>query len=54
VHGLAKPLSVEVTDQSAAGTSVAVGVTKGGLAIITPASARKQRANQQNQLWPHL
>jgi hypothetical protein len=34
------------TGQSAAGTDVAVGVTKGGLAVITSASARKQRANQ--------
>jgi hypothetical protein len=31
--------------QSAAGTGVEVGVTEGGLAVITSASAQKQRAN---------
>jgi hypothetical protein len=31
---------------------VAVGVTEGGLAAITSASARKQRANHQSSIGP--
>jgi hypothetical protein len=53
-HGPAKPLSAEVTGQSAAETGVAIGVFEGGLAVISPASAQKQRTNRQVQLWPHL
>jgi hypothetical protein len=41
-HGQIKTLSAEVTGQSAAGTGVAVGVTKGGPAVITPTGAQKQ------------
>jgi hypothetical protein len=51
-HDPAKASSAEVTDQSAAGTSVADGVTKGGLAVITPASARKQHTNRQSSFGP--
>jgi hypothetical protein len=45
-RGPAKVSSAEVTDQSAAGTGVAVGVFEGGLAVISPASAQKQHANR--------
>jgi hypothetical protein len=45
-HGPTKPLSAEVTSQSAVGIGVAVGVTKGGPTVITPTGAQKQRANQ--------
>jgi hypothetical protein len=31
---------------------MAVGVTEGGLAVNTPASARKQRANRQSSFGP--
>jgi hypothetical protein len=51
-HGLAKPSSVKVTCQSAAGTGVTVGVTEGGLAVITAASTQKQRANRQSNFGP--
>jgi hypothetical protein len=51
-HGPTKPLSAEVMAQSVAGTGVAVGVTKGGLAVITPASAQKQRTNRQSSFGP--
>jgi hypothetical protein len=47
-----KPLSAEVTGQSAAGTGVAVDVTMGGLAVITPTDAQKQRANRQTNFGP--
>jgi hypothetical protein len=40
------------TGQSAAGTNVVVGVTEGGLAVITPASARKRRTNRQASFGP--
>jgi hypothetical protein len=53
-RGPAKPSGVGVAGKSAAGTDVAVGVTEGGLAVITSASARKRRANRQIKLWPHL
>jgi hypothetical protein len=33
--------------QSATGTDVVVGMTEGGLAVITSAGARKRRANRQ-------
>jgi hypothetical protein len=52
VSGLAKASSVEVTGQSATGIGVAVGVTEGGLAVITPASARKQHTNRQSNFGP--
>jgi hypothetical protein len=51
-HGPAKPSSAEVTGQSAAGTSVAVGVTEGGLAVITSASAQKKNTNRQSSFGP--
>jgi hypothetical protein len=35
-HGPTKPLSAEVMGQSAAGIGMAVGVTIGGPAVITP------------------
>jgi hypothetical protein len=38
--------------QTAMGTDVAVGVTKGGLAIITSTSAWKRRANRQSSFGP--
>jgi hypothetical protein len=38
--------------RSAAGTGVAVGVFKGGLAVISPASTQKQRANRQSSFGP--
>jgi hypothetical protein len=41
-HGLAKPSSAKVTGQSATGIGMIVGVTEGGLTIITTASAQKQ------------
>jgi hypothetical protein len=41
-----------VAGQSAAGTNVAVGVTEGGLAVITSASAQKRRANRQSSFGP--
>jgi hypothetical protein len=50
--GSAKPSSAEVTGKSAAGTGVAVGVTEGGLAINTSASARKQHTNLQSSFGP--
>jgi hypothetical protein len=34
------------------GIDVAIGVTKGGLAVITSASARKRRANRQSSFGP--
>jgi hypothetical protein len=52
VHGPTKPLSAEVTGQSAAGAGVAVGVTKGGPAAITPTGAQKQRTNRQPNFGP--
>jgi hypothetical protein len=45
-RGPAKPLSAEATGQSAAGTGVPVGVTKGGLTVIASAGAQKQCTNQ--------
>jgi hypothetical protein len=48
MRGLAKLSSVGVVGQSVAGTDVAVGVTEGGLTVITSASARKRRANRQS------
>jgi hypothetical protein len=38
--------------QSTAGADLAVGVTKGGLAVITSANARKRRANRQSSFGP--
>jgi hypothetical protein len=52
VRGLAKPSGMGAAGQSAAGTDVAVGVTEGGLAVITSASARNRRANHQSSFGP--
>jgi hypothetical protein len=41
-----------VAGQLAAGTDVAVGMTEGGLAVITSASAQKRRANRQSSFSP--
>jgi hypothetical protein len=38
--------------QSAAGAGVAVGVTKGGPAAITPMGKQKQRTNRQPNFGP--
>jgi hypothetical protein len=38
--------------QSAAGTDMADGVTKGGLAVITSTKARKRRTNRQSSFGP--
>jgi hypothetical protein len=38
--------------KSATRTDVAVGVTEGGLAVITSADARKRRANRQSNFGP--
>jgi hypothetical protein len=38
--------------QSAAGIGVAVGVAKGGLAVITLATTRKQHPNRQSSFGP--
>jgi hypothetical protein len=51
-HGPTKPLSTEVKGQSAAGAGVAVGVTKGGPAAITPMGTQKQRINRQPNFGP--
>jgi hypothetical protein len=51
-RGPAKASNAEVTGQSAAGTGVTVGVFEGGLAVITPASARKQHTNRQSSFGP--
>jgi hypothetical protein len=51
-HGLTKPLSAEVTGQSAAGTGVAVGVTMGGPAVIVSTGMQEQRANHQSNFGP--
>jgi hypothetical protein len=47
-RGPAKQSCVGATGQSAAGTDMAVGMTEGGLAVITSANARKRRANRQS------
>jgi hypothetical protein len=47
-RGPAKPSFVGAASQSAVGTDVAVGVTEGGLTVITSANARKRRANRQS------
>jgi hypothetical protein len=51
-HGPTKPLSAEVTGQSAAGACVIVGITKGEPAAITPTGAQKQRINRQPNFGP--
>jgi hypothetical protein len=51
-HGATKPLSTEVKGQSAVGAGVAVGVTKGGPAAVTPTGAQKQRINRQPNFGP--
>jgi hypothetical protein len=52
-HGPTKPLSAEVTGQSAAGTGVAVSVTKGGPTVIE-SNGRAEAVSQSVKLWPHL
>jgi hypothetical protein len=52
VRGSAKPSSAETTGQSAAGTGMTVGVTRGGLAVTVLASAQKQHANRQSSFGP--
>jgi hypothetical protein len=52
LRGPAKPSSAEATGQTATGTGVTVGVTVGGLAVITSASTQKQRANHQSSFSP--
>jgi hypothetical protein len=47
-----KALSAEVMSQSAAGTGVVVGVTMGGLTVITSTGAQEQRANRQSNFGP--
>jgi hypothetical protein len=44
---------MKATGQSTAGTGVTVGVTEGGLAVITTASAQKQRVNGQPNFGPN-
>jgi hypothetical protein len=51
-HGPTKPLSVEVTGQLAAGTGVAVDVTKGGPAVITLTGAQKHEPIANQTLAP--
>jgi hypothetical protein len=52
VCGPAKPSGVGAANQSAAGIDMAVGVTEGGLTVITSANARKWRANRQTSFGP--
>jgi hypothetical protein len=52
VHGPTKPLSAEVKGQSAAGTCVAIGVTKDGPTVIASTGAQEQRANRQSNFGP--
>jgi hypothetical protein len=51
-RGPAKPSCVGAAGQSAAGTDVAVGITEGGLAVITSASTWKRRTNHQPGFGP--
>jgi hypothetical protein len=51
-RGPTKALSVEVTGQSATGTSVVVGVTMGGPTVIASTGAQEQRANRQSNFGP--
>jgi hypothetical protein len=51
-HGPARPSCVGAAGQSVAGTDVAVGVSEGGLTVITSANPRKQRANCQSSFGP--
>jgi hypothetical protein len=43
---------MKTTGQSIAGTGVTVGVTEGEQAVITKASAQKQRVNRQSNFGP--
>jgi hypothetical protein len=52
VRGPAKPSCMGAAGQSAAGTDVAVGVTEGGLAVITSTNPWKRRANHQSSFGP--
>jgi hypothetical protein len=54
MHDPTKPLSMEVKGQLAAGAGVAVGVTKGGPAAITPTGAQKTANQSLAKHWPHL
>jgi hypothetical protein len=51
-HGPTKPLSAQVTGQSAVGIGVAVGVTIGRPAVIASTGAQEQRANRQSNFGP--
>jgi hypothetical protein len=51
-RGPAKPSCVGTAGQSSPGTDMAVGMTEGGLAVITSANARKRRANRQSSFGP--
>jgi hypothetical protein len=51
-RGPAKPSSTKAMGQSATGTGVTVGVTEGGLEVITPAGAWKQHTNRQSSFGP--
>jgi hypothetical protein len=44
--------STEVTGQSAMEMGATIDVTKGRLTVITPASARKQRASHRSSFGP--
>jgi hypothetical protein len=51
-RGPTKPSGMGAMGQSAPGTNVAVGVTKGRLAMITSASVRKRCTNRQSSFGP--
>jgi hypothetical protein len=60
-RGPTKPPGMGAAGRSAAGTDMAVGVTKGGLTVSALADALKRHANHQlshveanYKLWPHL
>jgi hypothetical protein len=52
VRGPAKPPGMGAAGQLAAGTDMTVGVTEGGLVVITSANAWKWRANGQSSFGP--
>jgi hypothetical protein len=52
MRGPVKPSGVGAAGQSAARTDVAVGMTEGGLVVITSTSTRKRRANRQPGFGP--
>jgi hypothetical protein len=51
-RGPVQPSGVGAAGQSAARADVTVGMTEGGLAVITSASAQKRRANHQSSFGP--